>query len=131
MPNLTLFFGTCLVLVGVIGYFATGRASITALIPAFVGLLLVVFGALARSPGRRKHMMHAAAAVGLLGFLAAAGRLMGALMRDADPKLSTVTSLALMAMLCGIFVVLCVASFVSARRRPPEETAGLRSAPRE
>ena len=47
-------------------------ATPTALIPSGVGLVLVVLGAVAE--GRlRKHAMHAAAAVGVLGFLFGAG----------------------------------------------------------
>ena len=126
MPRLAILFGVLLILVGIGGYTLGGEnKSPTALIPAFVGLLLAVCGAIGLTgPGARKHAMHAAAAIGLLGFLAAAGRLLSSLMRGNIPPALTISALALMAVLCGLFVVLCVGSFVSARRRNPEQQAG-------
>ena len=46
-------------------------ASVTALIPAFVGALFLVLALIARNPEARKHVMHAAVAVALLAVLAA------------------------------------------------------------
>src|SRR5258708_16216572 len=43
--------------------------SPTALIPAAFGLLLIVFGVMAKDEKRRKMAMHIAVTVGLLGFL--------------------------------------------------------------
>ena len=116
MPGLTIAFGLILIVLGVAAYFGSGRASPTALIPSFVGALLLVCGVVARSPGARKHAMHGAAAVGLLGFLAAAGRLGMAFARGTAPTGWALASLALMALLCLVFVLLCVRSFVEARR---------------
>ena len=52
----------------------TGSMHPTALIPAWFGLALGVFGFLAISPneGRRKLFMHINVTIGLLGFLGAA-----------------------------------------------------------
>ena len=47
MQRLTLVIGGILVVLGVVAYVATGAASVTALIPAFVGLLLVICGLIA------------------------------------------------------------------------------------
>jgi hypothetical protein len=55
--------------------------------------------------------------VGLLGFLASAGRLVWKLIADggiSDPPAAV--ALSLMAVLCGTFVVLCIRSFIAARR---------------
>jgi hypothetical protein len=65
-----------LIPIGVVGYVATDRQSATALIPAFLGLLLLAFGWLARNEAYyRKHAMHAVAAVALLGLLGTIGGL--------------------------------------------------------
>ena len=48
-----------------------GGISVTALIPAFFGLPLVVLGFLARSESIRRHAMHAAAALALVGWAGA------------------------------------------------------------
>lgn len=42
MSNLTYGYAAVLILLGLIGYFATGRQSVTALIPAFFGVLVLV-----------------------------------------------------------------------------------------
>ena len=69
MATTTIGFGAVLILLGLFGYFGTGMVHPTALIPAAFGLLLVVFGAMARDEKKRKMAMHIAVTVGLLGFL--------------------------------------------------------------
>src|SRR5262249_59369965 len=82
MPVVSIVFGGLLIALGVWGYTATDARSVTALIPAFVGGALAVLGALALVPGLRKHCMHAAAALGLLGCLAAASRFVPRVIRE-------------------------------------------------
>ena len=127
MSRTAILFGVLLIAVGVVGYTMGGdHKSPTALIPAAEGLLLAICGVIVlANPGARKHAMHAAATVGLLGFLAAGGRLMSTLVQGKVPGALAFGSLALMLALSAAFVVLCVASFVSARRKRAEETAGL------
>src|SRR5579872_4196607 len=69
LATTTIGFGIVLIVLGMVGYFGSGMVSPTALIPAAFGLLLVIFGALARDDKRRKMAMHIAVTVGLLGFL--------------------------------------------------------------
>jgi hypothetical protein len=122
VPQLTIVFGGLLIALGLVPYFAAvagmlgSRASVTALIPAVAGVLLVLLGALARRPGARKHAMHGAAMVALLGFLAPVGRLAGVAAKGTLSLNAAVVSQVLMAVLCGVFLVLCVRSFIAARR---------------
>ena len=67
MASTTILFGALLTLLGLSGYFLTGASSPTALIPAIFGFLLLALGLLARSEPMRKHAMHAAATVALVG----------------------------------------------------------------
>ena len=67
MSSTIIVFGMLLTLLGLAGYFLTGASSPTALIPAIFGVLLLVLGFLARSEATRKHAMHAAATVALVG----------------------------------------------------------------
>lgn len=118
MPTVSIAFGVILILIGVLGYvygMAEGRASVTALIPAAFGVVLLVIGIIARSnEGLRKHLMHAAVIVALLGFLIPAVRLLSKL---SDLTLSAaVLSQVAMAIACLIFVILAVRSFIEARR---------------
>ena len=128
MGNTSIVFGLLLAILGAWGFFGTGMQHPTALIPAGVGLVLVVLGAVAaRGESVRKHAMHAAAAVGLLGFLGSAfmiARKVPQLVTEGrlthpDGTSATDSFLAncTMAALCGVFVGLCVKSFIDARRR--------------
>src|SRR5688572_8250570 len=72
MAKLTLAIGALLVLLGAGAYFGTGRVSITALIPAFFGLPVVVLGIWGEPQKNRKLAMHIAVVITLLGFLGTA-----------------------------------------------------------
>src|SRR5215216_1948871 len=109
MANITITLGAFLVLLGVGGYVASGQASWTALIPAFFGLIFVALGVLARREARRRHAMHAAVTVALLGFLATVqgvGDFVRMMTGDAIARPAAATSQALMALLCAAFLAL-------------------------
>ena len=117
MPNTSIIFGSLLVLIGVIGYcygLMNGNASLTALIPAAFGVVMAILGFAARSNQRlRKHLMHAAVLVALLGFIMTSGRL---LMKINELSLgAALISQLSMAVVCLVFVILAVRSFVAAR----------------
>ena len=120
MASTTMLIGVLMIVLGVAGYFGTGTSSFTALIPAVFGILFVALGAAARNPGARRHAMHAAAALSLIGFLATARSF--AALPDAlsgGPTLrgpGAVYSQAIFAALSGLLLVLCVKSFIDARR---------------
>jgi hypothetical protein len=69
MTRLTVVIGAVLVVLGVVVYVATAAASVTALIPSLVGVLLLLCALLARKPGWHRHGIHAALVVALLGAL--------------------------------------------------------------
>ena len=114
MANTTIGIAAALIAVGVVGYVATDRQSATALIPAVLGLLLLAFGWLARNDAYRKHAMHAVAVVALLGLLGTARGLIRLLGGTATPA---AIAQGLTAVLTGALLVLCIKSFVDARRR--------------
>jgi len=119
VANTAIGFGLTLVVLGVVGYVASGGASITALIPAFFGLPLAGLGWLARNDRYRKHAMHGAAAIALLGLLGTARGLVGLgtlLAGGTVARPAAVIVQAAMAAICGIFLALAVKSFVAARR---------------
>ena len=124
MAKTTILFGVILLLQGFITFFfaeqlgANSRSG-TALIPSYVGAALAICGLFALRPNARKHAMHAAAMIGLLGFLAAAGRYA---MKPAAPTSVGPASLLIMAIICATFVMLCVRSFIEARKRRQSES---------
>lgn len=114
MPVTTRLVGLMLIVVGVGGYTLTGRTSVTALIPAFLGAVLVVLALVARVPAARKHAMHAAVAVALLGLLGILPRL-GAALGEGLGRPAVVAQLVTAALLAA-YVALGVKSFIDARR---------------
>lgn len=122
MPSISIICGILLILVGVIGYvygMSGGSASPTALIPAIFGILLAIFGFAAKAKENlRKHIMHAAVIIGLLCFLGTASsflKIPALLNGSADRPAAVVAQLAT-AIICLIFVILCVKSFIDARK---------------
>lgn len=118
MPPFAIVIGLLLTGLGVGGYLGVEAEtrSWTALIPVFVGGPLFLLGLLGLKDQFRKHAMHLAAALGLIGFLAPAGRLISTAARGSFVwGLPTMSQVA-MAVLCAIFVALCVKSFRDARK---------------
>ena len=118
MPQTAIWCGRLLILVGIAGYvygLYVSAASVTALIPAIFGVVLMVLGYVARSSERlRKHLMHAAVVVSLLGLIAAAWRLS---VKASEFTLSAASiSQIAMALICLAFIFLAVRSFITARR---------------
>ncbi|MGB7158797.1 MAG: hypothetical protein WBD40_12060 [Tepidisphaeraceae bacterium] len=123
MPKITILLGVLLIMLGLVAYLGLQEAgqprSITAMIPAFLGLPLVALGAIALKPHLRKHAMHAAVVIGLLGFLGTAKGLIGALrwiMGTAPEHPTRIAVQAITGALCAVFVALCIRSFIAARR---------------
>lgn len=113
-----LLFGFILIALGVGSYLATGADSVTALIPAFAGAALVVFGLLARM-GHVMNLIFAHLAV-LLGVVGALGGIVMGVRKLAsgvplDGSIAPYMQLA-MGLILLVYVVFCVRSFIAARR---------------
>ena len=80
MTGTTRLVGLVLAALGILSYLGTGRTSITALIPAFFGVVFVILAWVARNEAVRKHVMHAAMVVALLGISGTASRLLPGLL---------------------------------------------------
>jgi uncharacterized membrane protein len=115
MPTTTRIVGFVLIGIGLIGYFATGGASLTALIPAMLGAVMLVLALAARSLQARKHAMHAAVAFALLALLATLARLIPALTGREFQRPAVIAQTAMVIVL-ALYVLLGVKSFIDARR---------------
>lgn len=126
MPTLSVMFGIVLTALGLVAYFnpaplgvgkdgqpaAPGHPS--GLSPVGVGGILIVAGVVSMAkPGARKHAMHAAAAISLLGTL---GGLVPVILRKfAFEEVAVKVGLG-MSVLSAIFLAMCVNSFIQARK---------------
>ena len=120
-----------LIVVGAVGYLNgtpgdDGKVSPTALIPAFFGGLIGVCGVLALNPKYRKHAMHLAAMVGLLGAIGGFMPLIRQYNKTGsfDPTKPSAVAGGLMILICAVFVGLCVNSFIRARKARQAKEAG-------
>lgn len=119
MARTTIAFGLVLIALGIAGYIVTAAVSITALIPAIFGAALALLGWLALNERYRKHAIHLAAAIALVGFLGAVPGLIGLwdLISGVEvQRPAAVVSQSVMAVVMVFFVGLCMKSFIDARR---------------
>ena len=111
MPKITVAIAVLLILLGAGAFYVS--SSRTALLPAAVGLMLLASGGLAIAfDGARKHLMHAAAVVALLGALAPAAALV---IRAAQMSPLALSVNVGMLALCATLLVLQVRAFKQAR----------------
>ena len=68
MPRYTIITGLFLILLGAYGYLSYD--SVTVLIPAFIGFLIMVFGILAVNEKRRRMFIHLAIVIAVIGLSA-------------------------------------------------------------
>ena len=119
MQNLTLSLGILLSVLGLASYFGTGQESITALIPMFFGIVFIILGFVAKNENFRKHAMHGAAGLALLGALGSARGIPGVI--DIIQGAEVARPLAIYAqtamfLMCLVFIYKAVQSFREARK---------------
>jgi hypothetical protein len=115
MPSTTRLFGILLMIIGLASYWMTGRTSVTALIPAFFGILFVALAYIARSESTRRHAMHAAVAIALIGLIGTLARALPAIANGQIGRPAVVAQV-ITALILGWYVYLGVQSFRAARR---------------
>lgn len=120
MAKITIGFGLALIVLGVISYLGTGMVSVTALIPAFAGIPILLLGFVALNERFRKHAMHVAMVLALVGG--------GGSLAMGTPKIITLLGggevarpeaaivQTIMGVILLVFVVLGIRSFIAARR---------------
>lgn len=132
MPVLSMVCGLALIVVGVVGYTGqdpnpeTGKVSMTALIPAFIGGLLLVLGLIAFNPGLRKHAMHFASLVGVVGAIGGFMPLIRQYNKTGALDLAKPSAVSgwLTILICAVFVGFSVKFFIQARKARKAKQAG-------
>ena len=119
MAKLSIAYGVIFILMGLISYLGISSESITALIPAFFGIPMLVLGWLGLNEKWLKHAMHVAAVLMLLGFFGTIGGLIKffKMLGGVQPeRLAAVIVQAIMALMCLVFLIFAVKSFIDARK---------------
>jgi len=80
MAKVTIGFAGAFIVLGLVGYFGSGMASVTALIPAFFGIAVGICGVLGLKPSRRMPATVVALIIAILG----AGGTLSRLVPDAS-----------------------------------------------
>jgi hypothetical protein len=120
MPRLTVVFALILIALGVGFWLGTGRQSVTALIPAFFGVPIGALGLWAGKDGARRVPMHIALVLAVLGFggsVSGVPKFITHLGGGEIARPEAALAQTIMAVLCLIFVILGVRSFMVVRRR--------------
>ncbi|MGC9158453.1 MAG: hypothetical protein ACP5FH_05630 [Terracidiphilus sp.] len=122
MAKITLIFAAILIVFGMVAFFLTGVSQKAAFLPAEFGMLLAFCGAVAVSPNetRRKMFMHINVTIGVVG--CAGGAIQAVRLYHHAASIGTAPDRMVMVSLLGmsglllIYVLLCVRSFIAARR---------------
>lgn len=117
MTKLTFAVGSALILTGLVTLALT-RTSVTALIPAFVGIPILLCAIAATRPKLHKIAVHIALVIALIGLF---GSLMnttklGAVFAGTAERPAAIIESAIMTVLTLIYLVFGIRSFIAARR---------------
>jgi hypothetical protein len=115
VAKLAIGFGVALIILGIVGWIP--HHAPTALIPAYAGALIGICGLVANNPAYRMHAMHVAVLVALLTMIGSGVMLILALLHRRSPSALGLASQIGTAVLSAVLVVMCVQSFVAARRQ--------------
>lgn len=116
----TFTFSILLILLGLVGYFGTGRISIFALIPTWLGILILICGIFALSHRFTKTFMHIAVVLAFLGFLGSSPgiiKMIKMLMGVSISLPQEAIAQSIMSLLCLVYVLICFKWFLNNRRK--------------
>lgn len=118
MPKITIYYAVTLILLGIIAYLSSGMASITALIPAFFGVVFLVLGVMAMFENMRQNAMHVASILAFIALLFTVGGLFdiaSMLSGEEIERPGAAVGKSFMAIFSLIYFVICLWSFIRAR----------------
>jgi len=117
MAKFSIVFGIILIILGLVSYFGISSESITALIPAFLGLPMLILGWIAQNEKYLKHAMHGAAVLMLISIIGASVRILSNVSFNQSFVFSEpVIIQILMVLISLIFLILVVKSFFDSRK---------------
>jgi uncharacterized membrane protein len=127
MVLLTRLLGVVLVVVGVGAYVLTGAEHVTALLPAFLGVPILVLGLVAGGESRQRPAIIAATVLAVLGVLGTAMNVAElpdlVAGEDVERPAAVITS-AITAVLCLVYAVAGIRWLVASRSRSGQPGGG-------
>ena len=111
MHRWTILFGLLLVVIGLGGYYFSDAKQPMTLIPAVLGIAMFVCGVVAAQGAMRMLAMRVAALIGMIGFVGPMVTIFNDITNTAEVLAKGLTSA-----LCLMFVMMCINSFLEARR---------------
>ena len=119
MRLVTIVYAVMLIILGIAGYAATGGISITALIPTFFGFVIMILGLMAKNEKLKKHLLHGAALLALIGIVATAKSIPGffdVITGTETERPAAIISQAIMAFMSIGYILAGLKSFLDARK---------------
>ncbi|TWU21148.1 hypothetical protein Pla52o_41820 [Novipirellula galeiformis] len=120
MSRIAIFFGLLLCTVTLAALIASMQKIPAQFCPMMLGIPMLFCGVVGLNPHRRKHAMHVAAAIALLGTLMGGSNTLFTLFRllrgiEVNPLGMRIVMV--MTVLCVVYLVLSIVSFIQTRRR--------------
>jgi len=120
MTKTTIYAGIILIILGIVAYFASHAQSITALIPVLFGAPIFILGLIARKESIRKHVVHGALVVALIGLVGSVNgipQFVAMVLGNNVLRPAAVIVKTIMALILLVYIIMGINSFVQARRR--------------
>ena len=117
MENIAMIYGIFLIVWGIGVTILSDSQSITSLIPAIFGLLIIILSFFAKKfPDRKKLLMHIVVLIGLIIFLGGLDLIRGLIQGNIFVNLWASSSKFMMIISGLVFTILCIKSFIFNRK---------------
>lgn len=116
MTKLSIGTGLLLIAIGLGFYFGTGAKSVTAMIPSFFGIVILLCGLISKSPAQRKVSAHIGVAAAVLGILGGLGMAIPKIIKAGGTIATAQYAQLILGVVCLIYVFFAIQSFAAARK---------------
>ena len=117
IENLSIFYGSFLILWGVFVSFVSGSNSLTSFIPSFIGLPILIFSNLSiKFVNKKKIFMHIVVIFGLIAFLGGLDFFRSVFSGNTFQNIWADTSRLILLITGAFFIYQCIKSFIHSRK---------------